>query len=251
MSGSVNKVIIIGNLGADPDVRTTPSGQMVASLSIATSETFNDREGKRQERTARVIGGPVDGWKSGDLVAALAPHVHSKRSIVARSRGKLDPTDSRHIAKRLALLVALSVSGCWEWTGNIGTTGYGMFRVNRTSVAAHRVSYEVAFGAIPDGQCVLHHCDNRKCVNPAHLHLGDRFDNMREAVERDRLRPPRCIIKGTQNGQAKLCEADVQEIRRARAHGESRARLAVRFGVSTSAIIAIESGRNWRWLEVA
>lgn len=51
MSGSVNKVIIIGNLGADPDVRTTPSGQMVASLSIATSETFNDREGKRQERT--------------------------------------------------------------------------------------------------------------------------------------------------------------------------------------------------------
>jgi len=51
MSGSVNKVIIIGNLGADPDVRTTPSGQIVASLSIATSETFNDREGKRQERT--------------------------------------------------------------------------------------------------------------------------------------------------------------------------------------------------------
>lgn len=51
MSGSVNKVIIIGNLGVDPDVRTTPSGQMVASLSIATSETFNDREGKRQERT--------------------------------------------------------------------------------------------------------------------------------------------------------------------------------------------------------
>ncbi len=51
MSGSVNKVIIIGNLGADPDVRTTPSGQLVCTLSIATSETFNDREGKRQERT--------------------------------------------------------------------------------------------------------------------------------------------------------------------------------------------------------
>ena len=51
MAGSVNKVIIIGNLGADPDVRTTPSGQMVATLSIATSETFNNREGQRQERT--------------------------------------------------------------------------------------------------------------------------------------------------------------------------------------------------------
>lgn len=51
MSGSVNKVILIGNLGADPDVRTTPQGAMVATLSIATSESFTDRDGKRQERT--------------------------------------------------------------------------------------------------------------------------------------------------------------------------------------------------------
>ncbi len=51
MAGSVNKVILIGNLGADPDVRTTPSGQMVATISVATSETFNNREGQRQERT--------------------------------------------------------------------------------------------------------------------------------------------------------------------------------------------------------
>jgi len=51
MSGSVNKAIIIGNLGADPEVRTTQSGQMVATLSIATSETFNNRDGQRQERT--------------------------------------------------------------------------------------------------------------------------------------------------------------------------------------------------------
>ncbi len=48
---SVNKVILIGNLGRDPEVRTTPSGQTVASFSIATSETFNDRTGTRQERT--------------------------------------------------------------------------------------------------------------------------------------------------------------------------------------------------------
>ena len=51
MSGTVNSVFIIGNLGADPDVRTTPSGQMVANLSIATSESFTNREGQRQERT--------------------------------------------------------------------------------------------------------------------------------------------------------------------------------------------------------
>lgn len=51
MSGSVNRVFIIGNLGADPEVRTTQAGQSVATLSIATSESFNDREGTRQERT--------------------------------------------------------------------------------------------------------------------------------------------------------------------------------------------------------
>ena len=51
MAGSVNKAIIIGNLGADPEVRTTPSGQAVCNLSIATSENYNDRSGQRQERT--------------------------------------------------------------------------------------------------------------------------------------------------------------------------------------------------------
>ncbi len=51
MAGSVNKVILIGNLGADPDVRTTPQGAMVATISIATSESFTNREGQRQDRT--------------------------------------------------------------------------------------------------------------------------------------------------------------------------------------------------------
>jgi single-strand DNA-binding protein len=51
MAGSINKVILIGNLGADPEIRALPSGQMVANLSVATSEVYNDREGQRQERT--------------------------------------------------------------------------------------------------------------------------------------------------------------------------------------------------------
>ena len=51
MSGSVNKAIIVGNLGADPELRSTQGGQAVCNLSIATSEKFNDRDGNRQERT--------------------------------------------------------------------------------------------------------------------------------------------------------------------------------------------------------
>lgn len=51
MSGSVNRVILVGNLGQDPDVRTTPTGQLVASLSVATSDSWAGKDGQRQERT--------------------------------------------------------------------------------------------------------------------------------------------------------------------------------------------------------
>ncbi len=50
-SMSVNKVILVGNLGKDPEVRYTQTGSAVANFSIATSEQWNDRDGKRQERT--------------------------------------------------------------------------------------------------------------------------------------------------------------------------------------------------------
>ena len=52
MAGSVNKVIIVGNLGADPDVRSLQSGDKVVNISVATSETWKDRQtGERKERT--------------------------------------------------------------------------------------------------------------------------------------------------------------------------------------------------------
>lgn len=51
MAGGVNKAILIGNLGADPEVRFTPGGQAVANFRIATSESWNDKNGQKQERT--------------------------------------------------------------------------------------------------------------------------------------------------------------------------------------------------------
>jgi len=51
MSGSVNKVILVGRLGKDPEVKSTPSGAMVAKFSIATDERYTDKSGQRQERT--------------------------------------------------------------------------------------------------------------------------------------------------------------------------------------------------------
>lgn len=78
--------------------------------------------------------------------------------------------------------------GCWEWQGcTMGEAGYGLFHKDGRSVLAHRFAYELVRGAIPDGLWVLHKCDNRRCVNPDHLFLGDRADNMRDAHQKGRI----------------------------------------------------------------
>jgi hypothetical protein len=78
---------------------------------------------------------------------------------------------------------------CWLWTGaKSGPNGYGKIGIDGTRTrSAHRVSFELSFGPIPKGLWVLHSCDNPSCVNPTHLYLGDRAQNMRDAHERCRI----------------------------------------------------------------
>ena len=83
-------------------------------------------------------------------------------------------------------------SGCWEWRSAIRGNGYGAFFTHfanegRKCHGAHRYSWLIANGPIPDGLWVLHKCDNRICVNPSHLFLGDRVDNMRDAAKKKRV----------------------------------------------------------------
>ena len=79
------------------------------------------------------------------------------------------------------------ITDCWEYQGATNNVGYGMIRDEKKMRTTHRVSYEEHNDTkIPAGMCVCHQCDNPKCVNPAHLWLGTRKQNMDDMVAKGR-----------------------------------------------------------------
>lgn len=77
--------------------------------------------------------------------------------------------------------------GCWLWTGAKRWDGYGRLQIPGRQLTAHRYSWELAEGPIPDGMHVLHYCDTPGCVNPGHLWLGSHDDNMRDRSRKNRV----------------------------------------------------------------
>lgn len=159
---------------------------------------------------------------------------------------------------------------CWVWTAGRFPDGYGQFAVERIPRHAHRLSWAMANGPIADGLLVLHHCDNRPCVNPGHLFLGTHKDNMRDMVAKGRaasgerhttrLHPERVVrgllhgrhthpertARGERQAQSKLTEAKVRSIRRSRAAGDPLWLIALYHGVSISSISRVCLRHTWK-----
>ena len=71
-------------------------------------------------------------------------------------------------------------SSCWNWLASKDRDGYGRIKISGRTFQAHRASWDIHNGSIPEGMSVLHHCDNPSCVNPFHLFLGTALDNVRD-----------------------------------------------------------------------
>lgn len=125
---------------------------------------------------------------------------------------------------------------CWDWLGYTRPDGYGEAGMDYDIWLAHRLSWTLVRGAIPEGLCVLHRCDNPRCVNPYHLFLGTRTDN---ATDR--------TLKG--RSAKKLTAEKVLEIRQLLAADRPLRQIARQFGVSNTMINYIKLGKSWAWLK--
>lgn len=128
-------------------------------------------------------------------------------------------------------------SGCWLWVGAyFCQTGYGKIYIGRL-ILAHRASWELYRGRIPDGMCVCHKCDTPSCVNPAHLFIGTHADNMHDMVRKG------LSNRGEKNGASKLTVIQVCEIRAATGRHSD---IAKKYDVSELNIDYIKSLKTWK-----
>lgn len=136
------------------------------------------------------------------------------------------------------------LTDCWNWTAKTSLEGYGVMTLpsQKTDKRAHRISWTITNGQIPDGKNVLHKCDNRLCVNPYHLFVGTHQDNVADKVAKGRC------PHGEKHCCAKLKERDVIGILILLRTGMFQREIASLFEVVTSTVNAIGRGTKWKHL---
>ncbi|MCU4971844.1 HNH endonuclease [Halobacteria archaeon AArc-m2/3/4] len=147
------------------------------------------------------------------------------------------PEDRTHTEERFWEKVDISAPDeCWEWTSAPFETGYGAFELGGAK-RAHRIAYRLTYGSIPDDLQINHMCDNRICVNPAHLYAGTQQENQQDVIRRKRR-------------DDALTPAEVREIRDRYANEDIyQETLADEFGTTQSVISRVVRGDAYEYIE--
>lgn len=161
--------------------------------------------------------------------------------------------------------------GCWGWLGTVyGSNGYPRMWTGTKATGAHRFSWEIRFGALPEGLHVLHKCDTPTCTNPEHLFLGTIADNNKDRARKGRScrgdahwqrryperrktggeqwtrKHPELVPRGERNGNSKLDAGKVRAIRELYKDGFSQNQIAKQFKIGQSTISSILLGLTWK-----
>ena len=176
------------------------------------------------------------------IAEALKVSINQARLLV---RGAVDHQDIR----TMQFWKKVDTSGdCWEWQGMKYPTGYGRFGWKGKVAYAHRVSWEITNGPIPDGMVIMHTCDNPSCVRPDHLQLGTQTENMKDRDRKGRFRMPE-YHRGDSHPSSKMNSSTVLKMRSLYDRGlATPADLARSFGYKYNTVWSAVMRHSWKHL---
>lgn len=157
-------------------------------------------------------------------------------------KGQVKIQTIEEIKKRFNEKVKISDTGCHEWIGTIQSNGYGRFSFLGKSIYAHRFSALLKFGILINNKDICHICDNRRCVNPEHLFIGTRKENMEDCKKKGRQAKGEKLSK-------KLTDKKVKEIKILISEKQNILEISKKYGVSKTAISQIKLNKSWRHID--
>lgn len=148
-------------------------------------------------------------------------------------------------------------SGCWTWKGYLSKAGYGLFTLDGKRIGAHRASWDLHHGKIPNNHDICHECDNPSCVRPDHLAPKPHVFNLADMIAKGRSargdrnglrRHPERIARGEKCGASRLTSNQVIEIRQLGKSGKTPREISKVFQISEGNVRHILKGDSWKHL---
>lgn len=169
---------------------------------------------------------------------------YCSKSCVTAYRNTLNTQNHKQVFFKNTIIPE-NKNDCWIYQCG-KTHKYGSIKSGGIKILAHRFSYELYKGEIPNGMLVCHICDMPKCVNPAHLFIGTPNDNVQDMIQKGRER----YRKGSECTNAKLTEQIVKDIKNKLAQGIKSKQLEKEYNLRQSQISRIKTGNRWKHVTI-